>query len=94
MIDLVAEDADALKTIRQADLPKELQGKTEAELKAYISQKQVERAAIQQEIESLSQQRQAYIDAEMKKSGDDAGDDLGKAINRSVMQIAAKKGYK
>ena len=94
LVDLVTENEDALRTLKQADLPKELQGKPEAELKAFIMQKQVERIAVQKEIESLSKQRQAYIDAEMKKSGDEDGDDLGKAINRSVMQMAATKGYK
>ena len=94
LVDFVTENPDALKTIKQADLPKELQGKPEAELKAYINRRQVERVVIQKEIESLSKQRQTYIDAEMKKSGDNNGDDLGKAINRSVMHIAEKKGYK
>ena len=94
LVDLVTENEEALKTIKQTDLPKALQGKSEAELKAYITQKQVERAAIQKEIETLSKQRQTYIDEEMMKSGDDVGDDLGKAINRSVMQMAEKKGFK
>jgi len=94
LVDLVTENEDALRTIKQADLPKELQGKSETELKAFINQKQTERTAVQKEIESLSKQRQAYIDAEMQKSSDETGDDLGKAINRSVMQIAATKGYK
>ena len=94
LVDLVTENEDALRTIKQADLPKELQGKPEAELKEFIRQKQVERAAVQKEIESLSKQRQAYIEAEKKKSDDETVDDLGQAINRSVMQIAATKGYK
>ena len=94
LVDLVTENADALQTIKQADLPAALQGKSTTELKVYIEQKKVERTAIQQEIETLSKQRQTYIDAEMQKSGDSNGDDLGKAINRSVMQIAARKGYK
>jgi len=93
LVDLVTENADALQTIKQADLPVALRGKSTTELKVYIEQKKVERAAIQQEIETLSKQRQTYIDAEMQKSGDSEGDDLGKAINRSVMQIAARKGY-
>jgi hypothetical protein len=94
LVDLLTENEAALRTIKQADLPKELQGKSEAELKSHINQKQVERTAIQKEIESLSKQRQTYIDAEMKKSDEDTGDDLGKAVNRSVMQIAATKGYR
>jgi len=93
LVDLITENADALQTIKQADLPAALQGKSESELKTYITQKQVERASIQKEIETLSKQRQTYIDAEMQKTGGSDEDDLGKAINRSVMQIAARKGY-
>ena len=94
LIDLVTEDEAALQTIKQSDLPKELQGKSTAELKTYIQQKNEERTAIRQEIETLAKQRQAYMEAESKKSNAAAGDDLGQAINRSVMDIAKNKGYK
>jgi len=94
LVDLVADNEAALQTIKQSDLPKELQGKSTAELKSFIHQKKGERAAIQQEIETLAKQRQAYIDAESKKSNNTGGDDLGQAINRSVLDIAATKGFK
>jgi hypothetical protein len=95
LIDLVAEDEAALRSIKQTELPKELQGKSVAELKTYVNQKQEERIAIQKEIETLARQRQAYIDAELKKSDAAASaDDLGLAITHSVMEIAAAKGYK
>ncbi|MDR0574031.1 MAG: VWA domain-containing protein [Tannerella sp.] len=93
LVDLTEENEKALKDIKQSDLPKELQGKSETEIKSYVNKKKEERAAIQKEITSLAKQRQAYIDNELKKSGDNA-DDLGKAINRSVLEIAAVKGYK
>jgi hypothetical protein len=93
LVDLVTEDEAALQTIKQSDLPKELQGKSTAELKTYVNQKKQERAAIQQEIETLAKQRQAYINAESKKSNAATGDDLGQAINRSVTDIAKSKGY-
>ena len=93
LVDLITEDEAALQTVKQSDLPKDLQGKSSAELKTYIKQKKDERADIQKEIETLAKQRQAYMDAESKKSND-AGDDFGQAINRSVMDIAKSKGYK
>jgi hypothetical protein len=93
LVDLVTEDEAALQTVKQSDLPKDLQGKSSAELKTYIKQKKDERAAIQKEIETLAKQRQAYMDAESKKSNLADGDDLGQAINRSVMDIAKSKGY-
>jgi hypothetical protein len=93
LVDLSTESETALSNLKQSDLPKELQGKSAAELNTYVNQKKEERAAIQKEIETLARQRQAYIDAEQKKSGTDA-DDLGRAITHSVMEIAAAKGYK
>lgn len=94
LVDLTSENEKALKDIKQSDLPKELQDKSEAEIKSYVAQKKEERATIQKEIENLAKQRQAYIETELKKSGDSTGDDLGKAINQSVLDIALAKGYK
>ncbi|MDR2916096.1 MAG: VWA domain-containing protein [Tannerella sp.] len=94
LVDLAEENEKALKNIKQSELPKELQGKSEAEMKSYVAEKKEERVTIQKEIESLAKQRQAYIDNELKKSGENSGDDLGKAINQSVLEIAATKGYK
>ena len=94
LVDLAAENEEALNDIKQSELPKELQGKSEAELKAHVAQKKDERESIQKEIASLARQRQAYIDEELKKGGESAGDDLGKLINRSVVEYATTKGYK
>ena len=49
---------------------------------------------IKKEIENLAQQRQAYIDEELKKGGESAEDDLGKLINQSVLDYALARGYK
>lgn len=94
LVDLAEDNEKALKDIKQSDLPKELQGKSETEIKSYVNQKKEERTTIQKEIESLARKRQAYIEAELKKDGDTSGDDLGKAINQSVLDIALAKGYK
>ena len=93
MVDLAAENEDALKDIRQSELPSELQGKTETEIKSYIAQKTEERTSIQKEIEQLAKQRQAYIDDELKKSNNSSEDDLGMLINQSVIEFATAKGY-
>ena len=94
MVDLAAENEEALKDIKKSDLPSELQGKSEAEIKTYVAQKTEERASIQKEIEQLAKQRQAYIDDELKKSNNSSEDDLGVLINQSVIEFATAKGYK
>lgn len=93
LVDLVKEDAKAVEKIADKDLPNELQGKSKDEIKTFLTQKEAERKTIQQEIETLAKQRQTYIDEELKKQGE-SGDDLGKAITQSVLDVALAKGYK
>jgi hypothetical protein len=86
------EEKQSLAEIKESELPKELRNKSEQELKELVESKQKERKAIQKEMNELAQKRRKYIDEESKK--DDGGeDDLGKAINASVLAFALKKGY-
>ncbi|MBC9909008.1 VWA domain-containing protein [Chitinophaga varians] len=84
-------DPAVLKNISKSDLPKELQDKTTAEIQKVIEVKSRERDSIQKEIAVLGKKRQQYIDQTMKKTG--TPDDLGTAINQSIIQLAATKGY-
>lgn len=93
LVDRVKEDEKVLDKIKKDDLPKELQAKSKEELKTYINEKNSERSKLQKEISELAKKRQAYIDEETKKKGDDTGDDLGKAINQSVLELATLMGY-
>ena len=93
LVDKAEKDKDYLQKIKDEELPKELKGKSKAEIKKIVDQKTIERAKIQKEIEQLSKQRQQYIDAEMQKSGKSDGDDLGKAMEKSIVEIAKKNGY-
>lgn len=93
VVDLARKDKNALAEIKQSELPKELQGKTTEEMNKVIAQKEAERKAIQKEINELAQKRQEYIDQKRKEEGETSGDDLGKAINESVLALAGKKGY-
>lgn len=91
LVDRVKEDKDALDNIRQSDLPEELQNKSKVEIQKVIAGKEAERAAIQKEISELAKKRQDYIDKQLKNDG--TSDDLGKAINESVLAFANQKGY-
>lgn len=92
LVDLAKNNKEALKDIKQSDLPKELQNKSTEELQKEITKKEAERAAIQKEINELARKRQEYIDEQAKKEGS-SGDDLGKAINESILAFANQKGY-
>ena len=91
LVDRVKEDPKAIAKIKKEELPTELQNKSEAELEVIVTQKTKEREAIQKEIGDLGKKRQQYIDAEAKKSK--SQDDLGNAINTSIVTLAKVKGY-
>ncbi|WP_288243976.1 VWA domain-containing protein [uncultured Chryseobacterium sp.] len=93
LVDRAEKDKDFISGMSQSELPSELKGKSKEEIKKAVAQKSAERDKIQREIEELSKKRQAFIDEEMKKRGNPDADDLGKAIESSVLELAKKNGY-
>ncbi|SMP29890.1 VWA domain-containing protein [Chryseobacterium profundimaris] len=93
LVDRVEKDKDFISEVKESELPAELKGKSKEEVKKAVVQKSAEREKIQKEIETLSKKRQDYIDKEMKKRGSSDADDLGKAIESSVIALAKKNGY-
>ncbi|QIY90709.1 vWA domain-containing protein [Chryseobacterium gallinarum] len=93
LVDKAEKDAGFIATVKESELPDELKGKSREEIKKTISLKSAERDKIQKEIEELSRKRQFYIDTEMKKRGTNDSDDLGKAIESSIIDLAKKNGY-
>lgn len=93
LVDMVKEDKKVLDKLEKSDLPKELQNKSKEDIQKYVESKDQERSQLQSEIAELAKKRQEYIDEQIKKEGDNAGDDLGKAINQSALDIAMALGY-
>lgn len=93
LVDKAEKDQGYISSIRQEELPSELKGKSNTEIQKIVSQKSAERDKIQKEIEELSKKRQDFIETEMKKRGSSDSDDLGKAIEKSVFELAKKNGY-
>jgi hypothetical protein len=91
LVDKVKDDKEAISKIKKEELPKELQNKSKDEIKVIIDKKTKEREAIQKEIAELANKRQDYIDVESKKTK--TQDDLGNAINTSIVAFAKVKGY-
>lgn len=90
LVDKMKENKEALKTIKREELPAELRGKSNKQVEKYVEQKSKERLAIQQKIGELARKRQTYIEEHTQTA---KGDDLGKAIVSSIIQLARKKGY-
>ncbi len=91
LVDRVKEDKDAISKIKAEELPAELKGKSEKEIKIIVEEKTKERETIQKEIAELAKKRQDFIDAEAKKQN--TKDDLGNAIGNSIIELAKTKKY-
>lgn len=93
LVDRAEKDAGFIASVKESELPNELKGKSKDEIKKAVAIKSAEREKIQREIEILSKKRQTYIDDEMKKRGNNDSDDLGKAMENSILELAKKNGY-
>lgn len=93
LVDKAEKDAGFIAHVKESELPAELKGKSKEEIQKTIAVKSAARDKIQKEIEELSKKRQTYIDGEMKKRGTNDSDDLGKAIESSILELAKKNGY-
>jgi Skp family chaperone for outer membrane proteins len=91
LVDKVKND-QSLDDIKEEELPQELQNKSKEELAKIINEKTKERETIQKEIAELNKKRQAYIEAEKKKSSTNE-DDLGSTISSTIIEVAKKKGF-
>lgn len=93
LVDRVEKDKTYISSMKEEELPSELKGKSKAEIQKIVAEKSADREKIQREIEILAKKRQEFIDAETKKRGNSNADDLGKAIEKSIAEIAKKNGY-
>ena len=93
LVDKAEKDKGYISNIKQEELPSELKGKSNIEIQKIVAQKSADRDKIQKEVEELSKKRQDFIDTEMKKRGNTDSDDLGKAIEKSILELGKKNGY-
>ncbi|MBT8261670.1 MAG: VWA domain-containing protein [Bacteroidia bacterium] len=89
LVDAEKEQGFSYDKLKNEDLPENLQGKSKAEIKAFVAKQRKEREAIQQEIANLNEKRRKFI-AE-KKSDTDNG--LESAMIQALKKQAEKKDY-
>ena len=92
LIDNYKQDKDAITKIKKEDLPAAYKNLSEVEIKRELEAKIQERDIVTKQISELSIKRQSYIDSENKKSNN--SDDLGSALEISILELANKLGYK
>ncbi|MFD0863634.1 VWA domain-containing protein [Sungkyunkwania multivorans] len=90
LVDAIADKEIAIADLKEKDLPKELKGKSEKEIKSYIEEKRVERAKIQGEIQSLNTMRKQYIATKQKE---ESKDNLEAVMIQAIKKQAKRKNY-
>jgi pyruvate/2-oxoglutarate dehydrogenase complex dihydrolipoamide acyltransferase (E2) component len=93
LVDACAEKDFDWAKVKDEDLPEPMRGLSVEEKQAYVAAKRAERAEIQQKIQTLNTERDAYVKAELEKRGDGAEDTLDKAVVNTVKEQAVAKGY-
>jgi hypothetical protein len=92
LVDAVKGGSVKVEKVRDEDLPAEMKAMSPAERKVYVDKKAGDRAAIQAQIRTLSDERAKFLAAaRAKESGSPAT--LDKAIVEMVGTEAAAKGY-
>ncbi|PWL39266.1 hypothetical protein DKG77_00030 [Flagellimonas aquimarina] len=90
LVDAVEDSEEVLAELDDEDLPTELKGKSEKEIKQYVQSKKIEREKIQKQIQGLNTKREAYI---AKNQKEETGE-LENALLSAIKNQAAKKNYK
>lgn len=89
LVDAEAETGFKYEALKQDLLPKNLKGKSETEIKAYITKKRHEREAIQKEIQALNTKRKKHIQEHKKQSANG----LENAMTQAIKEQAKRKKY-
>lgn len=82
-----------IEEVKDEQLPEEMRKLDVDERKQYVAKKQAEREAIQEQIQELNKERQAFVDKKRKEIGEGAADTLDKVMVSTVREQAGKKGY-
>jgi hypothetical protein len=92
LVDALQEQKVDIKTIKEEDLPENMQNMTSEERQAYADTKATERQNIQKRVQELNTQRENYVKSEMQKQAS-GQNTLGSAITQTVRQQAIKKNF-
>ena len=89
LVDAMEENEEIIVELKEAALPIELKGKTDKEIKEYVTIKKEDRTRIQQEIASLNKKRKDYVDSKT----DTADNELRNALIDAIKKQGRAKNY-
>ena len=94
LVDGLKDGTVDLAKVAEADLPEEMRKMSASERRAYVADKQAERARLQQKIMTLNAEREKFVQAELAKQGLAADHSLDAALLKLVHQQAAGGGWR
>jgi hypothetical protein len=94
LVDDVANNRVQLATVKEGELPEELQKLKPAEREDLVKSRQAQRQAIQKQIDELAAKRQAHLVEEMKKTALKGQSNLDLPLYDCIKEQAARKGIK
>jgi len=89
LVDAVETEEVVVEDLKDDALPSELKGKTPKEIKEFINKKQIERKAIQKEIQELNEKRRKFVSEQQKENENG----LENAMINAIKSQAKKKNY-
>lgn len=93
LIDAIQQSVVKLVDVKTGDLPENMRSMTIEQREAYIKQQASARTELQQKINTLNAQREAYVAAKMKESAEQSVDTLDTAIVKACRKQAEARHY-
>jgi hypothetical protein len=94
LVDAYKTDSNVINTLKDSELPKEMQGKSKAEIKTILDKKLKERKSIQEQIQILNAKRDKYVAKKRKEMTTDDEKALDDAMIEAVKEQAIEKNFK
>lgn len=91
LVDAYKDDEKVIAKAREEDLPDDMKGLSTAQRESYVKEKSKERAAVQDEIQSLNRKRQEYIVTHAAKGNQEAM--LDAAMIKAIHEQASNKNF-
>jgi hypothetical protein len=93
LIDAFLADSTIIHKLKKEDLPAAIKEKSTKELELFVAEKLKEREQIKHQIAQLSIKRDDFIKEKRAEMNDGQVDDLGTAINNSILNKAIQLGF-
>ena len=93
LVDALEDGTCKVEDLKEAELPKELQGKSAAEIKAHVAAKGKERGEIKAKINALNAERRTFVEAKRQELAPEGEDTLDVAMVKVARAQAKARGF-